>query len=466
MDLKSILVSAKKVCKEMAPSAGGDTCLNSTRPWTESLQNNAWDHARHQNEKSAESAKTLLFIPPNSCLHGVVTIHHRLWGAASEKHTKEQIFRHAIGRAASIQPHSRTLAETLFAETITPLEVLDRYTIYGFYSKVLTVPLSEKWGNELKEGDTGANGKRYASKGMVWQRPAFSYCPTCAEDDIQAHGFALWRITHQIPGNEYCHIHKSPLVRSCTKCGRTLNAGNNLSLPGDPCRHCGTVPKGKRGHPSRGALEMAADCEQLYLGEVPELRPMEWATCIRGASLRIGSAEQLAKALAKNLRLTWAGEVSAAAKELYERVVSTRLGREVNLLAMPILALDRLVVFGALRRLGLLPVEELTATSIRASVTALESHVAEQGLPIGVARAVIEGTNTDKIARYVGSTYTRVEKLLLELPPELKQAIPKQNRRTGVFDGVPKLSIEQRKPIYRAKLRLVLQENAISRSEC
>ncbi|OED43722.1 hypothetical protein ACH42_09385 [Endozoicomonas sp. (ex Bugula neritina AB1)] len=79
--------------------------------------------------------------------------------------------------------------------------------------------MSEKHARSLQNAISGDKPKALESEtGSVNSRlgmPNYhSFCPLCAEQDIENHGVAYWHQLHTLPGVSACHIHKCKLVRS------------------------------------------------------------------------------------------------------------------------------------------------------------------------------------------------------------------------------------------------------------
>ena len=89
------------------------------------------------------------------------------------------------------------------------------HTAYPYFAHYM----SEKHAKSLRDAISGDKPKVLEIEtGSVNSRlsiPSYhSFCPLCAEDDIENHGVAYWHQLHALPGVSACHIHKCKLIRT------------------------------------------------------------------------------------------------------------------------------------------------------------------------------------------------------------------------------------------------------------
>lgn len=97
------------------------------------------------------------------------------------------------------------------------LEILSKITqtdIPTFARQHTTLPLRRgitSYFPELKHGSSD-NRKMLWTSGIRVARPGAYCCPSCIKADQGAHGRGYWHRHHQIPGLQWCHDHRTPLM--------------------------------------------------------------------------------------------------------------------------------------------------------------------------------------------------------------------------------------------------------------
>lgn len=94
-------------------------------------------------------------------------------------------------------------------------KIITEHTAYPYFAHYMP----EKHARSLREAISGDKPKVLEIEtGSVNSRlsiPGYhSFCPLCAEHDIETHGVAYWHQIHALPGVSACHIHKCKLIRT------------------------------------------------------------------------------------------------------------------------------------------------------------------------------------------------------------------------------------------------------------
>lgn len=166
--------------------------------------------------------------------------------------------------------------ERILAGTVDHTELIDRHTMFPMVASVLTQHAAERWRLALISGDSPSH-RRYmiAMHHEMKKCDALRQCHECVLEDIHMFGTAHWHVMHQVQWIRFCKIHGSLLHDQCERCGKAFGEHSELSLPGEPCPHCGSsrTSSGLNGNHSMGysAFSNAINC--ALQGAAPELEP-------------------------------------------------------------------------------------------------------------------------------------------------------------------------------------------------
>lgn len=131
-----------------------------------------------------------------------------------------------IDAMTALGPHGRTLLSAHFAlrldefcsslpeNWLTPQIIIERHTLYSYYSRFLPLERRIQAMNAMRGVDniqpTIAIGARRRQAAMRYWR----YCPLCAQNDIEKYGETYWHRLHQISDLRICPIHKVYLTQT------------------------------------------------------------------------------------------------------------------------------------------------------------------------------------------------------------------------------------------------------------
>lgn len=126
------------------------------------------------------------------------------------------------------------ISRTYFADAISPEEVLQRHSLFGYFH--LAYDKSEAADREsalvagVRTPQSGGRATK-ASSGLRW-------CHRCSFEEREEFGFATWKVLHQISSIGICHIHGDRLRERCGRCGNLPGRPTLFRLPGEPCPDC------------------------------------------------------------------------------------------------------------------------------------------------------------------------------------------------------------------------------------
>lgn len=172
--------------------------------------------------------------------------------------------------------NAKAFAERIPGEPTTPEMIVLRHSPFRFYSSFLTLQDEGKWLAAIVEQDR-ATIRTLAPATRVGRINAngLRQCSACMLEDVHRFGIEHWHVAHQIPALRRCPWHRLELHDRCSECGASLAGGRLLTMPGDPCRCCGS--RSTCSSAPHQAVSAYAGFEALVMralgGNAPELRP-------------------------------------------------------------------------------------------------------------------------------------------------------------------------------------------------
>ncbi len=212
---------------------------------------------------------------------GLVLWHRGRGGRARSRSMAEMYGRKMKTAANLLGVGAANISKTYFCGCLSPLEVLQRHSLYGLLSKRLHREEAAKWADELIRGSS-SGVLNYATLHDVNQLSGLKWCVQCLEDDIKRDGFGSWYVLHQAPACWVCHKHSIPLLSKCLACNSDLDDGNSFALPGESCGKCGSSQFAGVDliYPEVHRL-FANDLAAVSMGEVDYVSPSSWRLQMR-----------------------------------------------------------------------------------------------------------------------------------------------------------------------------------------
>lgn len=357
-------------------------------------------------------ATLLVDLPAGLTIQGALAIYHLLWGNANGDYTLQTFYGYRKARANPLSCDAKLLSERVFTN-LTGRQVLERHTLFGFYSNTLDPAAADAWAGELLRGNS-SSFLRYLplQDGATLVDPTRRHCTDCVAEDKELHGFAIWRLVHHVPGIRYCWKHKRPLLHRCEACGNPLVHPQSLSLPGQGCEYCKAKPRRLQVPEVKpGPLDLALHAELLAQGELQALRPTSWGPLVRSFVDDHESSQVAAQALSTELEQSWPRHDSPASRV-------QAIERELLLLGLSGNVVQRLVILGALVRLG------YDIHAARPALIPLEALAARHCVPLGSVGMMRMGMTRSAVSKATLVPISRLQIMIDAIPPGLRDEVP------------------------------------------
>jgi hypothetical protein len=390
-------------------------------------------------------------LPKGSSVHGAVCVYDQIWGFANKAYTLQNVYGSARYPAMAFEGSANELARSIFPN-LSARQVLEQHTLFGFYSRAHTVQNADRWAEGLlaETNRKGGLAKTYhAGLSERAVKNQYYFCADCVREDLGEYGFATWRFLHQVPGLDYCPEHRRRLVAFCSACGEPYAEYRSLSTPGQPCTACGAAVRRPGASPSIGAAQLAMDCSSLAAGRLPELRPLAWALTVSAYVKAMG--KHALSELMREIGATWSEGSSPCLRR-------TLIERELDLLNAPAEIVVRLVVYGALARMGFTQAAGQPVNSIEAAV---QETLVDRLLPAGLAQGLLQKEGITQLSRSVGTTTTKLRAAVSTLAPAVRSYVtPAETCRVNhsPFPPARNLTFEQRRKKCRTEVESVLAQ--------
>lgn len=114
-------------------------------------------------------------------------------------------------------------------------EFIAKHTFLPLFKPFIPEKTYRRIEKDLKSDTVGGLSNVLASDSAPRQRHAYRYCVHCAENSIQARGFAYAQRTHQIPGVDFCYEHGTVLTSASPDIHPNKALAHGLILPTDNC---------------------------------------------------------------------------------------------------------------------------------------------------------------------------------------------------------------------------------------
>ena len=169
--------------------------------------------------------------------------YHLMAGNRSVTASKIILFGNEYAR--SVDPFGanlRRLVEVLPKYSYSIDFLLERSTLFGFYSEALSHERKDMWRQNQISGDARLVNKfitGHSGQSVRLIKEHLHFCSACALEDEQAFGISHWRVVHQIPGVYHCPKHFLPLSSTCSQCGLAAASEDAWHPPSEKCPHCG-----------------------------------------------------------------------------------------------------------------------------------------------------------------------------------------------------------------------------------
>lgn len=198
------------------------------------------------------------------------------------------------------------LSRSYFWGTVSPEDILRRHTLFGFfhlsYDKVESLEREQSLvlGNYSEGKHTSLDA--VISGGALNLR----WCERCANEDLEKHGFASWKVIHQISGVRICHVHGDRLISRCRACGFRPGRLGSFRFPGETCPNCSSFDFEEDPITVRPAyLDFVRDIAHAFESQVDIFRSSVWASLISKFTSQFSSVRDAEGEVVRYLCRQW-----------------------------------------------------------------------------------------------------------------------------------------------------------------
>ncbi|QIB27219.1 TnsD family Tn7-like transposition protein [Caloranaerobacter azorensis] len=150
-------------------------------------------------------------------LYSILARYHIRSGNISIKATLDDVYsKRSVSAVMDLPSHIERIIKNMpIGSRYTCNELIDKHTLYSFYSAFLPKERADKIREYMKR-DRGSsiNNKTGVMASSIKLNQYFKFCPKCVEEDIQRYGETYWHRVHQIVGVLICPKHKTLLYDS------------------------------------------------------------------------------------------------------------------------------------------------------------------------------------------------------------------------------------------------------------
>ncbi len=157
--------------------------------------------------------QTPAFLPRGALLYTALIHFHRTSAQTSKSSSRRQLYSDRSDSTVNwFGIGAERTSQAYFGGSVSTHDVLTKHTLFGYYSLGLSQRRSSEWASSLAEGrrDHFTRYVRNARGAMV--SGSLRWCPVCAGEDSTEHGFAAWKVVHQLPFVMECAVHGCALL--------------------------------------------------------------------------------------------------------------------------------------------------------------------------------------------------------------------------------------------------------------
>jgi hypothetical protein len=250
------------------------------------------------------------------------------------------------------------LSVRMFGNSISPHEILERYTVFGVYASVMTPNVADSLAHTLIAGDS--SGFRQAFRGhrrrdicpIAYDK--LRTCPKCIEEDIETRGFAAWRVLHQLPLIGHCPDHGNALRDDNSSIRNSGYRSWPYSLPRIGMLETIT-PIASLLPMSDGYACYLKLWKEAFEGNLIGIKPDCWMLVMDAVVRHFCTINDARIAIEKEIETLWGFAIDELASRLHLPDRSLFVVSELEQRIQASYVASRLVICGALDALGLSP---------------------------------------------------------------------------------------------------------------
>jgi hypothetical protein len=325
---------------------------------------------------------------------------------------------------------ARYISNTVFSDSLSPLDVLQRHSLFGIYSRGLPQSSADKWAKTLMDG--GPRGALRA--GTSGGGPTFSYsttdlrsCRTCVLQDMDEFGFPSWYVLHTIPAVHHCPYHGTALHIEAN--GKDGGMNRKLHLPAQPSidilpeRICAI---------SDGYAAYLGLWVELFRGRQPVVAPHAWARHMDSIVDRYGSVKSAVGELSRQITQSWDVRPAGLRSMLGNHIQHNFIRNELTHRTASSWIAQKLVMLTACDALLIRPLEQNSAEQMSLVLGSgklpdsqpqheqvLRGELLSAGCPLAALPALMSGESFSGVASTSGVGLLRIRRVIATWPKEL-----------------------------------------------
>ena len=252
-------------------------------------------------------AQTCPILPNGAHLYTALVLFHRSSAQRCKSYSRQQLYgQRSSSRVNWLGIGADQISRSYFGGSVSAREVLVRHTVFGYYALGLSEQRASDWASSLALGQAQRATRYIRNATGAIVSGALRWCPVCAEEDAETHGFSSWKVVHQLPFVLQCPAHGCSLLSLCACCNQSLDNGTTLRLPGEACSRCGTTQFLSHAPPKVAAYsELLLRCAGAIETQVAIYRPTNWARLMRAFRSGVGSLEDARQLIQSRLLEAW-----------------------------------------------------------------------------------------------------------------------------------------------------------------
>lgn len=321
--------------------------------------------------------------------------------------------------------------------------ILLRHTLSGVYCRAMPSDVERIWlqrfgHKRYRGGMCSALGLRFWKDGVICSN-CLRFCRKCVEADVEDHGFAAWKVLHQVPSIERCPIHGEVLAN-----GLAPHHREKREPPLWPLRLPSGVAPSQLDAPlplSEGYAQYLKLWRVLFRGELPVVRADRWRALIFVQTQAASGLQSLQGAIEDQIERSWEAPLAVLAKHLSLDGGAMFVAHELQLRTKPKDIARRLIVYSAAIALTLFTSDSdqlelnLVAKQRRdrtfgetEAERALRVAIAAHGFSIALEEVLLRGGAPKAVIRSGGTTCQKLNHFRRQLPTPLLEALVKSGR--------------------------------------
>lgn len=250
------------------------------------------------------------------------------------------------------------LSKTLFGNSVSPRDILERHTLFGVYATAMATSVADTLAHRLIAGEPFAF--RWAFRGhrrrdiLPLAYRTMRVCLVCVRNDVDLQGFAAWRVLHQIPAVGHCPEHGDALRDDSTGATHKSHRSWPRKLPEE--NSLGPItPLADTLEMSDGYADYLKLWQEAFEQNLIGIKPDLWMLVMDAVVRHFGTISDACAAIHRAIEKSWGLPIDDVASKLRLPDGPSFVRYELEQKIQASYVASRLVICGALDLLGLSP---------------------------------------------------------------------------------------------------------------